>query len=79
MSYVLKSKPYQTFDKFGDGYYTGATYVFQGEYYAVCERDIKKAKKYSSFKRAERATECLHSKIVNYVFEVVEIEGEADA
>ena len=71
---VLKAKPYAGRMSFSDGYYTGETYIFQGEKYAVCDRDINKAKKYTSLKRAERAAECMLEKIANYVFDVEEIE-----
>lgn len=74
--YVLKSKRYGYHDVHFDGYYTGDIYTFQGEKYAVCDTDIKRAKKYSSLKRAEYANECLLRKIVNYVFDVVEMVGE---
>lgn len=54
--FVLKAKPYcGNYTMFSDGYYTGETYVLQGEKYAVCDMDINKAKKYTSLKRAERS------------------------
>ena len=72
--FVLRSDKYGRYDTVWDGYYIGETYTFQGEKYAVCDRDINKAKRYTSLKRAERAAECLFNRIVNYVFEVEEIK-----
>ena len=71
--FVLTSDSYGIGNKYWDGYYTGDTYTYQGEVYAVCDRDINKAKKYSSLKRAENAAKSLSEKITNYVFEVEEI------
>lgn len=71
--FVLSSDSYGIGNTQWDGYYTGDTYVFQGELYAVCDKDINKAKKYSSLKRAENAANSLFGKIANYVFEVKEI------
>lgn len=51
--------------------------MYQGEIYAVCDKDLKKAKRYTSKKRAERAATALFYKICNYIFEVEEIEEEA--
>lgn len=73
--YVLAENPFPR--RFGDGYYTGDTYVYQGEIYAVCNKDLKKAKRYTSKKRAERAAAALFYKICNYIFEVEEIEEGA--
>ncbi len=71
--FVLSSDCYGAGDRHWDGYYTGDTYVHQGEMYAVCNTDITKAKKYSSLKRAENAAKSLYKKVTNYVFEVEEI------
>ena len=71
--FVLSSDEYGIGNKRWDGYYTGDTYVHQGEMYAVCNTDITKAKKYSSLKRAENAAKSLYEKVTNYVFEVEEI------
>ena len=71
--YVLESESYGVGRKHFDGYYTGDTYIFQGEKYAVCDTDFEKAKKYTSLKRAEKAKEALNEKVVNYDFEVKEI------
>ena len=59
-----------------DGYYTGDTYIFQGDKYAVADKDIQKAKKYSTKARAESA--CAKLSFVNYYMSVVEItlDGE---
>lgn len=72
--YVLKAKPYAWNRRFSDGYYTGETYTFQGEKYAVVEKDINKAKKYTSLKRAENAAEKLFESISNYAFGVEEFK-----
>ena len=71
--FVLVSDNYGIYGKNWDGYYTGDTYQYEGEIYAVCNTDINKAKKYSSFKRAENAKNALYNKIVNYEFEVREL------
>lgn len=58
--FVLSSDFYGAGNEHWDGYYTGKTYIYQGEVYAVCDTDINKAKKYSSLKRAENAAKvCL--------------------
>lgn len=72
--YVLKAKPYEGRYRFSDGYYTGETYIFQGEKFAVVEMDIDKAKKYTSLKRAENAAERMLDTIANYVFDVEEFK-----
>ena len=71
--FVLASDAYGPGNRHWDGYYTGVTYTYQGEIYAVCDKDINKAKKYSSLKRAENAAKSLFEKVTNYVFEVEEI------
>ena len=71
--YVLKARSYNV-RAFSDGYYTGDTYIVQGEKYAVVENNINKAKKYTSLKRAERAAESMIESIANYVFDAVEIK-----
>lgn len=71
--FVLSSDSYGVGKGNWDGYYTGDTYVYKGEVYAVCDTDITKAKKYSSRKRAENAAKTLFEKIANYIFEVEEI------
>jgi hypothetical protein len=71
--YVLCSDYYGVGKLHWDGYYTGNTYIYQGEKYAVCSTDINEAKIYSSFKRAENASQALFETIVNYVFEVKEV------
>ena len=68
--FVLSSDFYGAGNEHWDGYYTGKTYIYQGEVYAVCDTDINKAKKYSSLKRAENAAKSLFEKVENYVFEV---------
>jgi hypothetical protein len=63
MKYVLEAT-----DNYGkyDGYYTGDSYIYQGSKYAVVDRDISKAKPYTSEARAKRA--CKMS-FENYSFE----------
>lgn len=51
-----------------DGYYTGKSYTFQGERYAIVDQDINNAKIYNSEARVIKASEML---FVNYTFEVV--------
>lgn len=75
--YVLKAKE-EYDDYFSDGYYTGNMYMYQGEYYAVVNDDLDKAKKYTSLKRAENAANSLFNKIVNYEFCVKEIKVGVD-
>lgn len=73
--FVLRTKPYVgNGTSLWDGYYTGDTYQYEGEIYAVANTPISKAKKYSSRKRAENAVESLENKVCNYLFEVVEIQ-----
>lgn len=71
--FVLESEKYGVHRTHFDGYYTGDTYQFQGEMYAVCDTDFDKVKKYSFLKRAENAKEALNRKITNYYFRVREI------
>ena len=72
--WLLKSRSYLDYDEFGDGYYTGKSYQFMGEQYAVCNTDVDKAKKYSSKKRAENAAQAALNNFCNYVFDVVPME-----
>lgn len=48
-----------------DGYYTGETYMVQGERFAIFEWNIDKAKKYKSLKRAENSAIRLMDKCTN--------------
>lgn len=70
-TYVLSSKKC---DRHWDGYYTGKTYMFNKERYAVCDTRLRNAKQYMSRKRAENARTALENKIVNYEFDIEEIE-----
>ena len=36
-----------------DGFYTGKSYIYQGEKFAVFDKNVHRAKHYSTFKRAE--------------------------
>lgn len=38
-----------------DGFYTGNSYIFQGERFAVFDKNIHRAKCYKTFKQAENA------------------------
>lgn len=69
--YVLISERYEIhgFSKW-DGYYTGHTYRYESEEYACTDKDLLKAKTYSSYKRAENACKSLNAKVVNYKFTV---------
>ncbi len=78
MFFVLKSENYGAHRTHNDGYYTGDKYIYQSEYYAVCDNDISKAKKYTSLKRAENACEKLNQRITNYLFTVKELVGDGD-
>ena len=71
--FVLSLNSYGAVDGHWDGYYTGDTYVHQGEVYVVCDTDIIRTKKYSSRKRAENVAKSLFKKITNYIFEVEEV------
>jgi len=64
----------EAIDNYGkwDGYYTGKNYIYQGSKYAVVDRDISKAKVYSSEARAKRASEMSFE---NYGFELKKILG----
>ena len=54
-----------------DGYYTGKSYIYQGVRYAVVERDVSKAKIYSSENRAKKANEMCFE---NYNFQLVPLD-----
>ena len=75
MTYVLKSRPYLTYDIWGDGYYTGKSYVYQHEKYAICNKDLNKAKHYKSKAVAIRVCEGSALNFVNYIFDVVAVEN----
>lgn len=72
--FVLRSREYGGYTTIWDGYFTGKTYTFMHEKYAVCDTDINKAKKYTSLKRAENSAERMLGTIANYVFDVEEIK-----
>ena len=54
-----------------DGYYTGKSYIYQGDRYAVVSNDIAKAKIYSSESRAKKANEMCFE---NYTFQLVPLD-----
>lgn len=60
-----------------DGYYTGKSYIYQGAKYAVVDKDIAKAKTYSTYLKAVAA--CNKFRFENYNFKVVrQSENETD-
>lgn len=69
--YALESKPYLPHAFNGDGYYTGNSYIYQGEKYAVCDHFLHKAKLYKSQKVAQRIAE--NNNFANYSFRVVKV------
>ncbi len=68
--FILRMKEERSYVHF-DGYYTGESYTFQGGRYACVDKDITKAKQYTSKKRAENACKM---EFENYWFEVEEIK-----
>lgn len=68
-NFVLEAQDERTY-QYKDGYYTGKSYVYQGERYADVNKDIDVAKKYTSRKRAERACTI---PFANYRFIVKEV------
>ena len=70
MIYVLSSDRYGVSNHCWDGYYTGKTYIYQGESYAACGNSLDLAKKYSSYNRAKSACEKLNRRICNYKFTI---------
>lgn len=71
--WILKAR-LEARDIISDGCYTGKTYIFQGAKYAVVDRDIIKAKKYTSYARATRAASKLC--VENYMFDVERLSTE---
>lgn len=73
--YVLRSNEWQYGGcRHWDGYWTGDTYTFQKEKYAVVDHNLHKAKKYKSRKRAANAAENMLERICNYTFTVEEVK-----
>ena len=73
--YVIKAKPEYTGVTFtSDGYYTGNRYIYEGEQYAVVERELSSAKRYSSMNRAEAAAKAITRSVVNHSFEAKALE-----
>lgn len=75
MAYLLKDKPTDV-TRLSDGYYTGKTYKYGGETYAIVTRSISDAKKYKTKKIAENACNKLYDSICNYIFKVVDEREE---
>lgn len=73
--YILNSKEYPHFPcNRWDGYYTGTCFKFNKENYACVDLNVEKAKKYKSFKIAQKACDTLNAKVVNYEFYVEELK-----
>lgn len=66
--YVLKAKPSRG-SILGDGFYTGNSYIYQNCKYAVVDKDISKAKIYSS--KAKAANACNKMSFENYSFTIM--------
>jgi hypothetical protein len=63
--FVLAAK-----DHFSMNYYTGKTYIVEGECYPCLSGDIKEAKRYTTRKRAENARLALNRKVgMNFMVE----------
>lgn len=75
MAYLLKDNS-NVFPQLPDGYYTGKTYKYGGETYAIVTRSISDAKKYKTKKIAENACNKLYDSICNYIFKVVDEREE---
>ena len=75
MAYLLKDKPTDV-TRLTDGYYTGKTYKFGGETYAIVARCISDAKKYKTKKIAENVCNKLYDSVCNYTFKVVDEREE---
>ena len=58
-------------DIMSDGYYTGKSFIFQGARYAVVDRNVSKAKIYSSKARAENASKMGFE---NYILDIKKLE-----
>ena len=71
MAYLLKDNPNDV-TQLPDGYYTGKTYKFGGEAYAVVASSTSDAKKYKTKKIAENVCNKLYESVCNYVFKVVD-------
>lgn len=72
--FVLKSEPYfGGSTKYWDGYYTGDTYQYEGEQYAVTNTSLAFAKIYKHKGVAQRSCDALNRKVTNYEFKVVEV------
>ena len=71
MAYLLKDKPTDV-TRLPDGYYTGKTYKFGGETYAIVARCTSDAKKYKTKKIAENVCNKLYDSVCNYTFKVVD-------
>lgn len=72
MKYVIKKLPeyLNSFEEF----YTGNSYIVQGERYLVFDRYISKAKTYSTKKRAENAINSIYKWNISYKLFVEEIK-----
>ena len=73
MVYVLKEEPIIKSER-SIGYYTGGSYLVQGEKYYTFSEEVTEAKKYSTRARAEKAIESLGRWSVMYHLVVEEVE-----
>ena len=72
MKYVIK-KPPEYLNSFEE-YYTGNSYIVQGDKYLVFDKDISKAKTYSTKKRAENAINSICKWNISYKLFVEEVK-----
>ena len=68
---VLRSRPVNYGGNYRfEGYFTGRTYILQGEEYAVCDCNTDLAKKYKTEAGARRGCDALNRRVINYLFDV---------
>lgn len=70
MAYYLRSDSYGPTKTHFDGWYTGNSYIYQGERYIICSTKLNECKSYSSENRAKLACEALNRRACNYEFSV---------
>lgn len=68
--YVLEAEV-SNFYPYSDGYYTGKSYIHQGERFAIVSKNINEAKIYFS---KIRAIQGCKSEFSNYTFKVIKVE-----
>lgn len=74
--YVLQLYHHKQLGQYGAEYYKGGTYNFSCERYAIFTDDIREAKRYSSYNRANNALEKVIKRCINTddSAKVVEVE-----